>query len=465
LGTAIVCIALAASLAFAALTLSSRPLENTEGCVLFEASRIRAGLPLYTDPVVGANEYGEVPARYYVVYPPIWAFLLSAWPEGLASRAGRAMSIFVWYGVLFWLGWVAHRRKRPAGVLAAAFVGGVYTLTLYGASLRPDALAVGLAAIAFARAVRANEAGPLEAGLFTLAAWMKPNVIGLGMGVAMHAARRGARARWTFGAGLLVGATILVFIHHASRGSWLLHLASATLQPWNFHQWALQISTRAPFFALPIAFALWSGVSPRTGRGPRVAALALTTSLACTLVSLGKVGSATCYWMEPCMGAVVVLAHFPLPRLSPRSKTAIAVAVPLQALWTGVASVRSSLESIADAPEKKRVLGELRRRLPSGSLLLSDDAGIELALSGRLIDTPFQTTQLIRRGRFPEALWIADVTNSRIAGLVTDSDLLERPLTLTDPARDRYDVTLRRVLRNELVLARREAGLYIYSRR
>jgi hypothetical protein len=165
------------------------------------------------------------------------------------------------------------------------------------------------------------------------------------------------------------------------------------------------------------------------------------------------------------MGAVVVLAHFPLPRLSPRSKTAIAVAVPLQALWTGVASVRSSLESIADAPEKKRVLGELRRRLPSGSLLLSDDAGIELALSGRLIDTPFQTTQLIRRGRFPEALWIADVTNSRIAGLVTDSDLLERPLTLTDPARDRYDVTLRRVLRNELVLARREAGLYIYSRR
>jgi hypothetical protein len=48
---------------------------------------------------------------------------------------------------------------------------------------------------------------------------------------------------------------------------------------------------------------------------------------------------------------------------------------------------------------------------------------------------------------------------------VTETDLLERPLAEVDASHDRYDAALRRVLRDELVLSRREAGLYVYARR
>jgi hypothetical protein len=342
-------------------------------------------------------------------------------------------------------------------------VGGIYTLTLYGASARPDAPAVALAAIALQRTVRAKRPDPLAASLFAFAACMKPNVVGLGLGVAARALatpRRSASAGFT---AALLGIVAVATLHLTSGGVWWRHLASTTLQPLSLDQWTEQIRTRALFFALPLSFALSAGVAS-PDEGVRIATLALGTSIAWTLLSLAKIGSATCYWMEPCAGAIVVLAHAPLPSLSRRSRTALAIAVPLQALWTGVASVRSSVESILSSPAKGRVLEELRHGLPRGSLLLSDDDGIELALDGRLIDTPFQTTELVRRGRFPETLWVADVQRPEIVGLVTETDLLERPLTEVSVLHDRYDVALRRVLRRQYVLSRHEAGFYIYAR-
>src|SRR5580692_10859738 len=193
LAVAIFAACLVASLVFATVTLPVRPLENTEGCLLFEASRIRAGLPLYTDPLLGAYDYGPVPARYYVLYPPLWSSVASLVPERVAAAVGRTASVLVWYGVLASIAWSALRRGRPLGALFALFVGGVYTLTLYGASARPDALAVALATLALLRTVRAKDAGPAEAALFTVAAWTKPNVIGLGLGVALRVSSIGRR--------------------------------------------------------------------------------------------------------------------------------------------------------------------------------------------------------------------------------------------------------------------------------
>src|SRR5579884_3638140 len=72
-------------LLWAVLTLSVRLTIPGETEVLFEASRIRAGLPLYVDPVVGAFDYGAVPARYFVVYPPLWSWGVSHVPAGRAA--------------------------------------------------------------------------------------------------------------------------------------------------------------------------------------------------------------------------------------------------------------------------------------------------------------------------------------------------------------------------------------------
>jgi hypothetical protein len=460
--TILVCVALAATLAFACCTLLSRPLENTEGSLLFEASRVRAGLPLFTDPARGAFDYGPVPARYHVLYPPLWSCALAAVPERAAAGLGRAISGLAWYGVLAWIAWGARRRGRPAGVLMAAFAGGIYTLALYGASARPDGVATAIAAIALERSVRAGRAGPTEGGLFAVAAWLKPNVLGLGAGAMASQLLAPVRALMGFTG---VSAIVAAVLDRASGGAVWHHVVAATWQPPSLTLWLDQMRTRAPFFAGPIAFALFTGARGRAEPGVRIATLALATSAAWTLLSLSKVGSATCYWMEPCLGAAVLYAHAPLPALSSRWRGALAVALPLQALYTGVASVRSSVEAILESPAKARLLGELRAALAPGQLLLSDDAGVELALDGRLVDTPFQTTALVRAGRFPERAWISDVNQEAVVGVVATSDLLERPLGDVDPVNDRYDVALRRALRARFSLARREAGFFIYAAR
>lgn len=466
LAAAVVLVSLGASLAFGLLTIRVRPLEYVEGCLLFEAGRVRAGQPLYTDPLEGAFDYGPVPARYYVLYPPLWASFLSLWPTSAAATAGRALSLAAWYGVLGWIGWGAYRRGRPLGVLASAFVGGVYTLTLYGASARPDALAVALAGIALESRVRAKgTSSPAMGGLFAMAAWLKPNVFGLGTGALLSVMKTPRRAIGAVALAALVSGVLALWLHVMSGGAFWAHLARSTLQPPSLAQWVEQMSSRPQFFALPVGFALAAGVAGSGEPGVRMAAAALATSLGLTLLSLAKIGSATCYWMEPCLGALVVLAHAPVPPLSPRWRSALAVAVPLQALWAGVASVRSSIESIEDSPGKARALEDLSNGLPRGALLLSDDAGIELTLDGRLIDTPFQTTALVRAGKFPEALWVADVERNEIVGVVTSTDILDRPLSQVDVAHDRYDVELRRALRERFVRVSREAGFSMYVRR
>ena len=101
---------------------------------------------------------------------------------GAAASGGRILSGLLWFGVIAWIGWGAYRRGRPAGPVVAGFVGSVYTLTLYGASARPDALAVALAATALERSVRSKSVGWVEAALFSIAVWVKPNVIGLAIG-------------------------------------------------------------------------------------------------------------------------------------------------------------------------------------------------------------------------------------------------------------------------------------------
>lgn len=461
LAAALIAVSLLATLAFASATIVSRPLENTEGCLLFEATRIRAGFPLYADPVVGAHDYGPVPARYHVLYPPLWSHLLALVPAASAAPVGRGLCAFLWFGVLGWIAWGAHARGRPAGLFAAAFVGGVYTLTLYGASARPDSCAVALAAVALERSVRAKKTGAMAAGMFALASWVKPNVIGLGAGAMASQISAPLRVAlgWTG-----VSAVIASFLHHTSGGQSWDHFIAATLQPFTLARWSEQVASRLPFFATLIGFALYVGVSGRFDRGVRVATFSLATSAAWTLASLAKVGSTTCYWMEPCLGAVVVLSHAPLPGFSPRMKSVLGVIAPLQALWTGVASVRSSFESILDSPAEARALAELGATLANGSLWLSDDAGVELMLDGRLVDTPFQTTALVRAGRFPEDVWIADVVSPEVAGVIMTSDLLERPLSEVDPGNDRYDVAMRRVLRERFPLARRSAGYYVHLR-
>ena len=182
LAVVVVAAAALASLAYSVMTLGVRPLDGVEGEVLFEGQRLREGLPIYTDPIAGVTDYGPVPSRFYVLYPPVWAWLVSWVPPRSAMLVARTVACFAWFGLLLAITLRAPREKRGTAAFAAAFTAGVYTLALYGAAARPDALAVALAGAALVRSVERGKVDMAAAALFALAAWTKPNVMGLAAG-------------------------------------------------------------------------------------------------------------------------------------------------------------------------------------------------------------------------------------------------------------------------------------------
>ena len=79
---------LAAVLWFAVRTIAVRVPYWGEAEVLFEARRIHEHLPLFVDPIAGAQDMGVPPSRWYVTYPPIWSGVLSIVPPAAAAIVG-----------------------------------------------------------------------------------------------------------------------------------------------------------------------------------------------------------------------------------------------------------------------------------------------------------------------------------------------------------------------------------------
>jgi hypothetical protein len=470
-------VALAATVATllgAFLNLRLRAMDGVEGELLFEASRIRDGLLLYTDPAVGAFDYGAVPARYYVLYPPLWAAALSVWPATWALHAGRAVSVLAWWGVLAEFALSARRPCRGAGWLAALFVGGVYSLAEFGGSARPDSVALALAGIALARSARKGEVDALGGALFALAAWTKPNVVGMGAGAVLACAWMAPRAAARALAGALaVTAVVVPALERASAGTWLLHLAAATGQPLHARLFAHHLEARGQFFLAFLALAglfAWSGSrkdDPRARREASILLFALVFSVAWACFTFAKVGSAANYWMEPCLAGVLVFSRVPAPELSARARLALGFAVPFQALWTGVGSVRASLESIDANRAHARLLERARSVCGAApdSLVVADEPGVEMTLDGRLIAHPFPLTHQALRGRYSLEPWIADLSRPEVGCVVTMHDRIERPPGEVDVDYDYFAPPVRSALFARFAPAAEAAGWEVYAQR
>jgi len=169
--------------------------------------------------------------------------------------------------------------------------------------------------------------------------------------------------------------------------------------------------------------------------------------------------------MEPWVAAIAVVGRAPVPALPARMQLVAAGGALLQALWSGVASVRSSYEQIAlEVPAHRTALARARAVCGAvpGQLLVGDEVGLELAMDGRILTTPFQMTHLVRRGLFPVDAWIADVRRPEIVGAVMEDDLLERPLDQIDVEHDRFPPALRSALRERFTLAERNGEWRTY---
>jgi hypothetical protein len=466
---AVVAAACAATVAFALSTLPSRPLDGTEGSLLFDAARIRDRLPLYVDPLHGAWSYGPVPSRYYVLHTPLWAALLSLLPAGDAAPLARALAIGAWLGLLAGTALGARPGNGGAAWTGALFLAGAYPLTLFAAAGRHDAPALLLAGIALLRSMRRGRAGGLEGALFALAAFVKPNVVGAAAGVVACTLWHDGRRSAPMLAGLAsVTAACVLGLHVASDGAWLEHLVASTQTASSPGLWLDQMASRLPFFGLPLAAALAVARRARDTSAGRIGLWALAASTTWTCVSLAKVGSASNYWMEPCVVALSIVALAPLPALRgvPVVWSVVAsVAALAQALWVGVAAVRSSLDGLAAAPRRAAVLAGARQACGAGprDVVLADEPGLEMTLDGRVVQMPFVMTHLVRAGRYPLALWQADVQRHEVRCLVLQTDLLERPPDQVDPVADLFDPAMRATLRERFSLAKASDGLWIYE--
>lgn len=465
-------VALAFTAAWALATLRARPLDGVEGEIVFEAMRLREKHALYMDPALGDPATGDPPTRYFVLYPPLFSWLVSLAPVSTVAGATalvRAVSIAAWGTAVAVLARRGHLKERGRGRLVlvlggAAFVLGTYVLSLFGASGRPDALALMFAALGLSRAVSRGKVDALAGVLFALAVFTKPNVLGLASGALLATVLRHRLRAWS---GLLgfggAAAALFLVMHVASGGQLLAHLLASTAQDTSASLWLSQMGSRLPFFLVPIVLGLWLGVRHWKDDHAFVAFLALATSFAWAVLSLAKIGSASNYWMEPCLGALCLLSRAPDLSLG-RGTTLAAVLLAVQAPYDGVASIKSSLEGLRDAPEQRAALDRIRASCSDhpGAAILGDEPGVELELQGRVVDTPFQFAHT-KNQRIAHA-WERSMDSPNVRCVVVQGDLLER-VGEDSAVHDRFSVPVKNTLREHFQLEKKDAGFYIYRAR
>jgi hypothetical protein len=412
---ALAALAMAAALAcvlwFVVRTTAARVPYWGEAEVLFEARRLRDGLPLFVDPWKGAADMGQPPSRWYVTYPPIWSWVVSLAPAGAALVASRVASVLAWLGALGVTAATSKRACRANALAAAAFVAGTWILVNFAAVARPDSVACALACAGLVRALRRGRIDALSAVLLALAPWVKPTIIGLPAGAfAADLVVRRRAALPAIGAGLATLLAIGALLEAASGGALLSNVVLSNAQPMTLAAWLEHVPSRLPFFAPLLALAGCTAWRARRTPGVAIGLGALAASTAWVLVALAKTGSASNYWMEPCVASVALLAYAAPGAGGYRfgASGPIAAAATLgAALWVDVASVRASLEHAREYRDEAAFVATLARRC--GGVVAADEAGIELAADGRVLTPTYQMVHLVRAGRYSASLWAADL--------------------------------------------------------
>jgi hypothetical protein len=418
----------AAALALFAYGLHVRPYGVVEAELLFEASRLRQGFPLYVDPAVGAWELGPPPSRYYVLYTPAWPWLLAhlgaATTVGMRT-VGRVVNAVLYAGTL---GVVTATSRRPQRLLVgtgALLALGFAMLAREATLATADMPAVALATLGLARSIRRGGLDPVSAALLAAAPLIKPSVLGLPVGAVLahlivHR-RGGVRAMLApLVSGAVVAGGLMATFHVASGGAWLTHIVRATGQTLSLERWVQELGSRVVFLGAPHLAALVLAVRRRA---TPLGTVPLAVSLAWSTFSMAKHGSGTHYWLEPTMAALLALGAM-VPAAAPsRALAGIGVAFTLAA--AGV-----SLHELAGAPDAYRAWNDrvsaLRDRCPlrPGEVLVATDASLEMQIDGRVIVPSWQSSYLVRSGTFPLEAWRRDLAMPEVRCFVDGPEFL-----------------------------------------
>jgi len=452
-----IAVALVATLWFVVVTLPVRIPYWGEAEVVFEASRLRSHLPLYVDPLVGAAEYGEPVSRFYVTYPPLFAWIVSLAPANVALVFGRLACSLAWFGALASFAWTARRESRREAVAAAAFIGGVWVLANFATIGRPDAMACAIAAFALDRAMRRGTIDIVSVALFVLVPWVKPTIVGLPAGALAGVCLVDRKA-----APRVIGAAAALVVvsagaaHLASGGALFMHVVRSNAQPFTLTSWLDQVPARLPFFAPLFLWAAWVGWRARHEASARIGLSALGCAVAWTLFALAKTGSSSNYWMEPAIAALVLIARTPAGPVRIGGDNLLHAVVALVCvLWADVASVRGAFSHGQRMRADAAFIDTVRTRLAlsDGDLIAADEAGIELIVNGRILTPTYQMVHLVRSGAYPAWPWVADLSSRNTGAFIEHTGQL------------RLAPELARTLEERFVLAFEERGFRVWKRR
>lgn len=415
--------------------------DYPEGCVLFNAARIREGLPLYVDPLVGAGEYAVgPPARYFVAYTPFYAAALAAVPASGALVFARIFGLVCWSAALAYPVATARGPRRRIAMLAAAFAGSTYLYARWSACVKPDALALLLLAVGLARCLEKDGLDAKAALLLALGAVIKPSVVGAVSGttaltlfLALRKTgwqERKQRLLGPLAGGLTVLATLGV-LQLVSHGQAIFQLRAALGLAFELDRFVDNNLSRAPFVLAVVAPAFVAAVRHRREPRGALALAALVGSTVTAAIGLGKIGAASNYLMEPVLVSVVVLSRVPFEWPTSRALGAALVgAIALSFAWVEVATARSLRDGFADLGRSRRELAEVRELCFAGhprGFALAADPGLELALDGRIYTHVIELWNASLHGRYPEAVWAADIGHPDVRCFVVETGDAEPP--------------------------------------
>jgi len=408
------------------------PQWSNEAELMYEASRVARGLPLYTDPIRGVIDDGPLPIRHYVLYGPLAPWLFSLVGEGHRLLITRYVSVAAWFIGVPAVAWRAKGDARTTALIVAVAYAGLFLIARDVVFFTLTPLPVLAATFGLARVVRRGRLDAVASALFVLAWALKPLVMGIAFGVGVFTLLDRETALKTRAiaiavlTAILAGAVALLML--STGGGWLVHLRASTDNGMLPQRWLHYTYEYFPVLGLPhLAVAAWllKAKEART----KAAAWALLSSTVWAIFAMGKRGANAGYFMEPCAALVVALAYG-MPdatasaanakaRLLAKIGNAAVLLAPALSLAQSFAMMReyAAKDAARDWETLRRVHDACESAAPGASIR----AGLptmEFPLSGRVTLSPWQQVLLVNAGHFPLETMIADLDRPELGCLV-----------------------------------------------
>lgn len=475
-----------ATLAFVGHAFVASPQNPVAAEIGFEALRVARGLALYVDPWSGAWEDGAPPSRYYVLYTPVFPWIvgkLSALfaPAGgptLASvrAVGRVVAVTGWLVVHLAPVLGAPKARRRVTAVAAMLAGGIYFVARHAASMSPDTLATALVVVGVVRAARRDRIDPVSAVLLIAAPLVKPSCLGgvAGAAIVHLALRRPGWIRSTVAAAA-TAALLALACHLASDGAWLSNISRSTGQPLTLTRWVEELGSRVMVLGVPhaaVAWLAWRRKVTWLVVGPLLGSVAWTTFM------MAKHGSGAHYWLEPTGLALVAISQTPSRAAisasgAPREPAWAARVLPWAAAAFAVLVAAVSWPRYLSEPARYRRHREVAAAVDrhcvrrAGEFVVSSDLELELSLNGRISVPAWQSAFLARSGRFPVDAWRADLARPEVRWVAVALDP-RAPVGTSNDERvelSPFHDVLKDVLLEHYVFDANVGGMFVFRRK